>query len=118
MANQDWSIKIIQDGSTVAFEPDVIGGQPGQPLQAQNADLVSWNNRTADTHWPWPADANWNPLPKEQAQQPGTWLSDEIAPWSPSTPAYLCTAPSSGSTTIQYVCYLHQDERGTIIVSA
>jgi hypothetical protein len=118
MAGQDWSIKIVSSGGTTSFEPDVIGGGPGQPLQAQGGDLVSWNNRTAAAHWPWPADSSYTPLPDKEAEAAGTYLSDKIAPYEPSRPAYLCGAPSSGSTTIYYVCKLHPSEHGTIVVSA
>ena len=47
--SQTWSIKIVQVGNGVRFDPDVFGIQPGQPLKAQEGDLVSWNNRTNRT---------------------------------------------------------------------
>ena len=46
MANM-WSIRIVTlpDG-TVAFQPDIPGAQPDQPLGAQAKDVVTWNNQT------------------------------------------------------------------------
>jgi hypothetical protein len=121
MSGQDWSIKIVPGaGGLAAFEPDLMGAKPGDPLQTTNADLISWNNRTGQEHQPWPATSNYTPLlPQDVTTGPtGNYLSDPIPPWEPSTPAYLTTAPSSGSTTIYYVCKNHPDEQGTIIVSA
>ena len=59
----DWSIKIIPSAHGAAFVPDLHGAQPGDPLRTQQDDLVTWNNTTRDSHQPWPADANYNPLP-------------------------------------------------------
>lgn len=119
MAGQDWSITIVPSGSSAAFQPQ--NGKPGQPQNAENADLISWNNRTGEKHQPWPATSDWTPLPDSQITKGSagcTYLSDEIDPWSSSSPAYLCQAPTSGSTTIYYVCKFHPNEHGTIVVSA
>jgi len=43
-----------------AFAPQ--DGGPGQPLEAWDGDTVTWNNTTGDHHWPWPTDANYQPL--------------------------------------------------------
>ena len=45
--SQTWSIKIVPAGDGVRFDPDVFGIEPGQPLKAQEGDLVSWNNETS-----------------------------------------------------------------------
>ena len=120
MASQDWSIKIIPDGSTVTFEPDFPGSEPGQPLQAQDADLVSWNNRTGADHWPWAIDPTTGKPFQTQAAATaaGLYLCDDVQAWQSSEPAYLCTAPTTGSTTIDYICRYHPTEKGQIIVSA
>src|SRR5712691_1944625 len=121
MAGQDWSIKIIpSDTGAAAFVPDLRGAQPGTPLQTENADLVSWNNRTAQTHQPWPADAQFQPLAESNVTKGagGNYLSDPIPPWQPSTPAYQTTAPETGNTTVYYCCKLHPQETGTIVISA
>lgn len=116
MAGQDWSITItpsMQYEADAAFAPN--------PQDAEGNDLISWNNRTGAVHQPWPANAEWEPLPDDQITKgtPGcTYLSDPIDPWSSSSPAYLCAAPTTGSTTINYVCKFHPQERGTIVVSA
>ena len=113
MAGQDWSISIVPQGDTFVFQP--------QQQNAENSDMISWNNRTNETHQPWPADANWEPLPEDQVTKGKagcTYLSDPIDAWESSSPAYVCAAPLKGSTTIYYVCRFHQNEHGTIVVSA
>ena len=119
MPGQDWSITIVPSGDVAAFQPQ--NGEPGQPQNAGNADLISWNNRTGNPHQPWPATADYQPLPEDQITKGSAgcnYLSDPIDPWSSSSPAYLCAAPNSGSTTIYYVCKFHPNEHGTIVVSA
>jgi hypothetical protein len=126
MAGQDWSIKIVPAGAagkSAAFQPDLPGSQPGDPLQAGDADLISWNNRTGNNHWPWAIDpTTGQPFTSvEAAQDAGLYLCDEVDKWQSSTPAYPTAAPSSGSTTIDYICRLHQNdanEKGQIIVTA
>lgn len=125
MSGQDWSITIVAlDSGGAAFQPDLMGAKPGDPLQTQNADLISWNNRTADVHQPWPADDHYQAvLPQDIVKgNGGNYLSDPIPAWEPSTPSYLtavpATAASGQSTTIYYICRNHPDEHGTIIVTA
>lgn len=79
-----------------------MGVGPGDPLRAENADIISWNNRTADFHQP---VAN------------GVFLSDIIPPYQSSRPGYVTTAPPTGSTSIFYSCVFHPDEGGVIVVS-
>ncbi|MEA2240104.1 MAG: hypothetical protein QOC81_4828 [Thermoanaerobaculia bacterium] len=131
MSGQDWSITIVSlDSGGAAFQPDLMGAQPGDPLQAGNADLISWNNRTSNEHQPWAADDQYQPLPESQIMKvdsngnPGNYLSDPIPPWQPSTPAYttyiatnLAGYAFTDTTTIYYVCKNHPDEHGQIIVS-
>lgn len=119
MPGQDWSITIVPSGTSAAFQPQ--NGQPGQPQQATNADLISWNNRTGQKHQPWPLGPDNQLLPESQITKGSagcTYLSDPIDPWSSSSPAYLCQAPTSGATVINYACKFHPNERGTIVVSA
>src|SRR5947208_2102172 len=106
MPGQDWSIMIVSAGSSVAFQPDVPNSHPGQPLQAEDADLISWNNRTGAAHWPWAIDpGTGQPFPTAAAAQTaGLYLCDDVDPWQSSSPAFLTTAPASGSTTINYIC--------------
>lgn len=123
MAGQDWSIKIVPSGSSAAFQPNVPGSKVGDPLQAGNADLISWNNRTGSNHWPWAIDPTTGQpfVTAAAAQDAGLYLCDEVEAWQSSTPAYPTTAPASGSTTINYICKLHEkapSEKGQIIVSA
>lgn len=119
----DWSIKIVPatSGSGAAFQPDVPGYNSGDPLPAQEDDLVSWNNTTHDTHQPWPTDSSYNPLSEAEVLPRGSvnYLSDPIPGGEPSTPAYNVSAPSSAppTWTVYYYCKLHPtitSERGTI----
>ena len=41
MAGQDWSIRIEPDGDTFVFNPS--------QQNAENSDMISWNNRSDDT---------------------------------------------------------------------
>jgi hypothetical protein len=118
----DWSIKIVPasnpaPGAPAAFEPDVPGAGPNDPLQALQDDLVTWNNTTNEAHWPWPADANFGPLPDSQVPRSSpNYLSDQIPPGKSSRPSYDVVVPQSGNT-IHYCCKLHPGEHGTITVS-
>jgi hypothetical protein len=102
MAGQTWSITIEPGNAGASFVPDVFGADPTKGLQAQNADLVCWNNRTGDAH---------------QIAIGGTAITDEIAGWSSSTPAYLIQGQTVGGT-ITYNCTKHDNETGTITVVA
>jgi hypothetical protein len=119
----DWSIKIIPNpkptpGAPAAFVPDLIGAKPGDPLNAQSDDLVSWNNTTNDEHWPWPVTFA-VPLNEDpnalQGTQIGLFLCNKIPGDSSSKP--LFSVPELAGT-ITYCCRNHPEERGTIIVTA
>lgn len=108
----DWSIKIVPSGTGTgaAFVPDLQGAQPGDPLQAQQDDLVSWNNTTKQSHQ--------IGLPNDPltglAQ---TFVSDPIPAGESSRPSY----DTGQIGTINYYCMTHPTEateRGTIIVTA
>lgn len=119
MSGQNWSITITpsDSGGPATFTPDLMGAKPGDPLQAGNADIISWNNRTADKHQPWPLDANGSPLSEAGAKAQGLYLSDVIPKWEPSTPGYVTAASTTApNTTISYWCTFHHDERGSIVV--
>jgi hypothetical protein len=114
----DWSIKIVlDDKGKTWFLPDLQGGK-GEPLNAQQDDLVSWNNTTEDTHQPWPTNDQYNPVdPSTVPRGSATYMSDPIPAGDSSRPAY----DTSQLGTIYYCCLIHQTElteRGTIIVSA
>jgi hypothetical protein len=121
----DWSVKIVPaanptPSAPAAFQPDLMNSQPGDPLYVQDDDIVTWNNTTDDTHWPWPTDANFKPVAQDPVtKDPVTTdlkLSDPIEPNMSSRPSYNVLKPDGG--TIYYCCWLHQEERGTIVVSA
>jgi plastocyanin len=116
----DWSIKIVSERGTVAFQPNLKGAKPGDPLRAQQDDLVTWNNTTSDTHQPWPLDANGQPMQDVPRDSPN-YLSDPILAGSSSRPQYDAAAPSSPPPqqwTVNYCCKDHPSERGSIIVIA
>lgn len=92
----EWSIKIIpaKTGAGTAFQPNLQGSQPGDPLQAQQDDTVSWNNTTAETHQPWQTDSNYKLLPEAWVYaNPYLYLSDPVPPRSSSSPGYNVTQP-------------------------
>lgn len=121
----DWSIKIVpsSSGNGAAFMPDLKGAKQGDPLPAQQDDLVTWNNTTKDTHQPWPTDANYQPLPDSAVLPRGSsgYLSDPIPGGESSRPSYDVSQPPGppppDSWTVYYFCKLHPmvtTERGTI----
>ena len=123
----DWSIKIVAaaSGGGAAFQPDIPGSQPGDPLLAQQDDLVTWNNTTDAAHQPWQTDSNYEALTEAWVgSHAGLKLSDSIPAGRPSSPAYDVAQPGDqdpnappSSWTIYYFCKLHpnvQSERGTI----
>jgi len=126
----DWSIKIIPNpGKPPQLVPDLIGAKPGDPLQTQEADLVSWNNTTDQSYQPWPTDQNGTlqavggktPPPASQFEQPfpNLFLSNMI-PKNRSSLAYNVVMPASGN--IIYYCLIDANGkatnvRGQIIVS-
>lgn len=47
----DFSIKIVPIGnSSAAFQSDLPGTQPGDPLYAAPSSPVSWDNQTNQSH--------------------------------------------------------------------
>ena len=135
----DWSIKIIPNRSGIAGQPallvpDLVGAKPGDPLQVQEDDLVSWNNETGQPYQPWPTDDHYNPLPVSsvpwpppppppppQQPPPNLSLSDLIPGNLSSTPAYNVLMPKTGN--VIYYCLKDANGNATkvcgqIIVSA
>jgi len=96
-----WSIRIlVLPNGTTAFQPDVPGAQPGQPLGVNSGDLVTWNNTTDVAHLPVMTIAS-GPL------------CDPIPAGSPSDPIFKVNP----ITTITYVCQYHANEKGSIVIS-
>ena len=121
MSGQNWSIVIAPPataGGAASYTPDLMGMRPGDPLQAGNADIISWNNRTPDSHQPVALDAKTGkPLSEADAKAQGLYLSDVIPPYRSSTPGYVTAASTEGTITINYICTFHPStERGTIVV--
>jgi plastocyanin len=112
----DWVVNIVSsDSGDASFVVDFPGAKQGQPLQAQQDDLVSWYNQTNDDHQPWQTDSNYNPNNQSD-------LSDLIPAGQPSD-NYNCTLPDAQpqSWAIYYYCNRHPDnaqERGSINLKA
>jgi hypothetical protein len=115
----DWSIKIIPNPAAIAdkpalLQPDLAAAQPGDPLEAQEGDQVSWNNETGQPYQPWPTDQNGNPqtlgavtpppAPPAPPWFPAGYLSNMIPANRSSTPAYNVFMPASGN--VIYYCLL------------
>ena len=114
----DWSIKIIATpGGGAALQPDLVDAKPGDPLEVQEDDLISWNNTTNQQYQPWPTDSNFVPLPDDKVSMANdNYLSDPIPANRSSTPVYDVVMPTSGDTI--YYCLKNTNVRGTIVVSA
>jgi hypothetical protein len=113
----DWTVKIV---------PASAGGGKFSPTaqQAQQDDLVCWNNTTNETHQPWPTDDEYNPL--DVSRSSPLYLSDPIPPNRSSRPSYDVAQPSPvppskdppATWTIYYYCATHPErtnERGMIL---
>jgi hypothetical protein len=119
MSGQNWSIVIapsVTPGGPASFTPDLMGVRTGDPLQAGNADIISWNNRTPDPHQPVAVGSNGQRLSEEQARAQGLYLSDSIVPDRSSRPGYVTAALTTGVLVINYTCAFHPDESGRILV--
>lgn len=112
----DWTVKIVPSstGGGASFAPGT--------RQAQQDDLVCWNNTTNETHQPWPTDQNYNPM--NVARGSSKYLSDPIPPGRSSRPSYDVAQPSASpppqTWTVYYFCATHPDrksERGKIVAS-
>lgn len=118
MSGQDWSILITPGETTddpAVYTPNLPNQTPGEPLQAGNADIISWNNRTSEEHQPWPV-VNGQKLTEEEAKAQGLYLADVIPPWTSSTPGYVTTATVGKNVTIDYTCTFHEKEQAQIVV--
>lgn len=112
----DWLVNIVLNNAGRAqFVVGLPNAKQGQPLRADQDDLVTWNNQTNDTHLLWETDENYNPL--NQSSLPGQVKAGM------SSETFNCTQPTwqPASWTVYYYCSLHPDnqlERGSIQVSA
>jgi hypothetical protein len=115
MAGQNWSITITGGSETTpaSFVPDVFTeGPPQTALQAQNGDIVSWNNQTNLTHQPWQTDATF-----VIGSGPNTQLCDAVGSFRSSAPGFVPDEETTPST-IYYACATHPNlaEHGSIDV--
>jgi len=99
---------ILNPDKTTSFSPST--------QKALFGDLVFWRNETQETHQPWPADSNYNPVvgnPWFPPVPPGETSGDY------ATPAAIPSSPPQSPQTIYYCCKIHPQrtsERGTINV--
>jgi len=133
----DWSIRIIPNPSQIANQPallvpDLEDAEPGDPLEVQEDDLISWDNETNQPYQPWPTDNQYKPLavggiapppapPAFELPSPALYLSDMIPANLSSQPAYDVVMPTKGN--VIYYCLLDANGNATktcgqIIVSA
>jgi hypothetical protein len=126
----DWSIKIIPGANPwdpAVFAVDRNGVAPGAPLVAGANDLVSWNNTTDDEHQPWPAKADYSPLPQplpnatpdpNNSRDSPYYLSDPIPPKSSSRPTWqVVTLVFGTDNTFYYTCLNDPRMRGRVVLS-
>jgi plastocyanin len=98
-------------GSTVIITIARTNSQVGFDPQSQPAAVgasVYWRNEDTEAHWPTPA-----PYAKDDA-----WLDYQIPGVVGGQPPAVSDGVSFGTAgTYDYVCALHQDETGTVVVS-
>ncbi len=105
-----WSINIVQGGGGAEFVPDLDDANPGDLLEADVGDDVSWTNLTDETHQPWETDENY------QEFLPDGDLCDPISPQDSSRSEYAIESEGK----VYYRCKVHADrmpERGSIIAT-
>lgn len=93
---------------TIDEKPDEELAEFNPQTQTVKAgDIVNWCNNTCIPHWPAPKDQ-----PKD------TWMDAEIPGKLPDEPPPTSQQQLSfaGAMTVDYVCALHPEETGTIIV--
>ena|SRR2546423_977030 len=112
----DWLVNIVTgDSGDAEFVVGLPGANQGQPLQADQDDIVTWNNETNDEHQPWQTDQNYKPV--DDSDLSGLIKSGR------SSDNYSCVQPSGDPPqwTVYYYCKSHPDklkERGSIQVTA
>jgi plastocyanin len=113
----DWSVKIVPNpnGTGAVFQPNLPNSKPGDTLNAQTGDIVSWRNDTGNVHQPWPTQGNvpgGPPAPPPVAA--ANLLSNPIKPNESSNPQFVVNTATG--TTIYYCCLNHPSEKGSITV--
>jgi hypothetical protein len=122
----DYSIRIVpvnpsNPKGSARFVPQ--NGVAGGTQEVWDGDTLTWNNTTDTEHWPWPTDANYQPvtLPAPERDAPG-YMSDEIAAHGASRPTYpVDLGNQTPPLIIHYYCKNHpndHNERGTVRIIA
>jgi plastocyanin len=96
-----WQINI----NKVPTGPPRVTFDPNPLNNVEIGDQIIWTNNDGAPHWPALKASN------------GTinnqyFMANQIAPNSPSDTFVVSETP----TTLNYVCFLHQDETGAIVV--
>jgi len=107
----DWSIMIVTTSGGVKFQPDIEDAEPGDPLEVEQGDLVSWNNTTDQTYRPIATTPLF--IGGTSPPVPAQLTASPIQPHSPS-PYFNVTQPTG--TTIDYICEGHPEIQGRIVV--
>jgi hypothetical protein len=112
MSGQNWSITITggSENTPASFVPDVYTeGTPQTALQAQEGDIISWNNQTQLTHQPWQTDSSYRIGTGANVE-----LCDPVASFGSSRPGFVPGDPG----LIYYACKTHPNlpEHGAINV--
>ena len=81
----------------VVFDPN--------PLQADALDQIFWTNSDTVAHWPALKDGN--------TIDRDFFMTNQIAPGGDVSPVFS----TSLAGTLDYVCFLHQTETGSIVIS-
>ncbi|HXO19531.1 MAG TPA: hypothetical protein VOA87_06355 [Thermoanaerobaculia bacterium] len=117
----DWMVNIVagaKPGDPATFVPQLQPPRADGALIAQANDNVNWNNTTKDTHQPWPAEANFTPLPDADVPRNSpNYLSDSIAPGASSRPPWGAAKSTVTGTTVYYICKKHPQERGMVLIA-
>jgi plastocyanin len=98
---------------------DINPGQPNasfspNPLGVGKNTVISWrNNDTQHPHWPTPAPAAGQPVVNN------AWMDFQIPAKLPNEPAptSIQTVNFADAGTYDYVCALHPNEKGSIVVT-
>jgi len=98
-----WQININQNPAgvpAVRFDPNPLNN-------VEIGDQIIWTNNDGVQHWP--ALKNGDGTLNNQY-----FMANAVAPNSPSDTFVVSETPQ----TLNYVCFLHQDEAGAIVVTA
>ncbi len=115
----EWSISIVPTGAASGPQAAFVSRLQPDGVNATTGDVVTWNNETPDTHQPWPADDQFNPL-KGVTPSDQNYLSNPIPAKHSSRPSWIVRNLTTNKPPVRfcYVCALHPDEQGVITITS